>query len=204
MIKPPFSILILKNSHRPVTIRVSALLLVLVCAGLPTIFTILGFGLSSALKSGVSLRRGAAARIRALAPGALTARPDETGAGNTRTAADITGLFVSFTRGGGMDITFSLAGAIPGEKVYAWVVINPASSPSGEVFIYPRSPMFRGMPLDFRNGVLHDFSKEKTCTISISEGLSGISVEQFRLIVYSREGTILADKQFSVTGRTGM
>lgn len=204
MIKPPFTVLILKNSHRPVTIRVSVLFLILICAGVPMISIVMGFGLSQVFKGAFTARHGSGAHVQALHSSSLPARPDEDGAGNPRPAADIAGLFVAFTKGGGMDITFSLAGNPPEGKVYVWIVINPGSSPSGETFIFPRSPVFRGLPLDFRNGVVYVPSKEKTCAISITEGLSGSAIERLRILIYTQEGTILADKRFSVTQRAGM
>jgi hypothetical protein len=204
MIKPPFTVLILKKSHRPVTIRVSALLLILICAGIPMLSVIMGFGLSHVLEGTGSARLGSANHAKALRSSAFPARPDDGGAGNPRPAADITSLFVTFTKGGGMDISFSLVGNPSEGRVYVWVVVNPGSSPSGETLIFPRSPVFRGLPLDFRNGVVHDPGREKTCAINITEGLSGISVERLRILIYTKEGTILADKQFNVNQHAGM
>jgi hypothetical protein len=203
MIKPPFTLLILKTPHRPVTVRVTSTLIVLFCAAVLCGAIVLAFGISTFFGGGMLLENAAFVRGGALHGGSAV-QPDEGGAVHPRPVLDITGLFVNFTKGGGFDISFTLAGNPPIGKIYAWVVINPDSSSSEEAIIYPRSPVFRGLPLDFRNGIVLPSVIGKACTIEITEGLSGVSVERLRILLYSGEGDILADRKFKVNPSTGM
>jgi hypothetical protein len=196
MIKPPFTLLILKTPHRPVTVRVTSTLLVLFGAVVLCAAVVLAFGISTFLGRGNP--------ENAVVHGGLAAQPDDGGAAHSRPALDITGLFVNFTKGGGLDISFTLAGNPPAGKLYAWVVINPDSSSSEETIIYPRGPVFRGLPLDFRNGIALSPDIGKACTIGIEEGLSGVSAERLRILLYSGEGAIVADRKFKVNPSTGM
>jgi hypothetical protein len=198
MIKPPFTLLILKDSHHPVTVRVSILLLILVCAGVPLVSVLAGFGLARVIET-VHKTGGIPARNLSAVP----ARPDSGEANSPARPAEITGLFVSFTKDGGMNAKFSIDGTVPGERTYIWVIVNPDSPSSAETLIFPRSPMFRNLPLDFRNGFVHDPGRERTVEIDIPDGLSGVRVEALRILAYSGEGTLVADNRFGINPNAG-
>ena len=197
MIKPPFTLLILKSPHKPVAIRVSVPLFILLLAIIPVLSGAAGYGFSR-LFSG---SRGSmhlplfAARQQS---GQETGEPSGDGTVSPDPRPEISGLFVSSAREGGTDVTFSLSNTFPEEKYYIWVVANPDAAGSDGVFIYPRNPVFRGLPIDYRNGIPHDRSQGGEIALTIGEDEPRLTPEKLRVLVYSAEGKILTDKQFTV------
>ena len=78
-----------------------------------------------------------------------------------------------------------------------WLIVNPYAETVSERVVYPRSPLFRGLPVDYRNGIAYLHTEGEAFTISLSEELVDITVKQFRILVFDREGTLLIDKYFS-------
>ncbi len=200
MLKPPFTILILKDGRHPVTVRVTVVLMLIFCAGVPILAGVAGFGISE-------LMNGAGDRIAHVKNGSgragIAVTGNSTDISVAGAAVDIDGLFVSFIKGGGMEVSFKLNGTTGEGKVYIWLVMNPDSLTQAGMLIHPRSPVFRGLPLDYRNGVLFDPARERTCTVQIPEGPSGVPVDNLRVLVYAEEGTMLADKRFSIGRNPG-
>lgn len=200
MIKPPFTILILKDGHHPVTVRVTVVLMLVLCVGVPVFAGMAGFGLSELIKStAASIPR---AKTASGHPGVATT-PDAAGTKIAGPAVDIDGLFVSFVKGGGMEVSFRLTGETGSGKVYVWLVMNPDSPTQPGMQIHPRSPVFRGLPLDYRNGVVFDPIRERTFTVQIQDFPPDASVDSLRVLVYAEEGTMLADKRFSIGRNPG-
>jgi hypothetical protein len=200
MIKPPFTILILKDGRHPVTIRVTVILMLVLCAGIPILAGMAGFGLSELL-------RGTAGGIlhsktTSVHPGTATT-PNTAETTITNSAVDIDGLYVSFVKDGGIEVSFKLTGATGNGKVYVWLVMNPDSPTQPGLHIHPRSPVFRGLPLDYRNGVVFDPIRERTVTVQIQDFPPDVSVDSLRVLVYAEEGTMLADKRFSIGRNPG-
>jgi len=196
MIKPPFTILILKEGRHPVTVRITLVLMLFFCVGIPIITGLAGFGISELLaRTGVT--RTLHTKISSGRPGVATTS-DSAGTTVTGPSVDIDGLFVSFVKGGGMEVSFRLTGETGNGKVYVWLVMNPDSRAESGMQIHPRSPVFRGLPLDFRNGVVFDPLRERTCIVQVPEFSTGVSVDSLRVLVYAEEGTMLADKKFSI------
>ena len=200
MFKPPFTILVLKDGRHPVTIRVTIVLMLVLCAGVPIVAGMAGFGLSELIRN--TARSIPHAKTTPGHPGAATTPKtgDTTVPGS---AVDIDGLYVSFVKDGGIEVSFKLTGETGNGKVYVWLVMNPDSPAQPGMLIYPRSPVFRGLPLDYRNGVTFDPIRERTFTVQIQDVPQDISVDSLRVLVYTEEGTMLADKRFSIGRNPG-
>jgi hypothetical protein len=200
MIKPPFTVLILKNSHHPMTIRVSIFFFLLIFVIIPIMIALAGFGLSLAWKGYADRSSVLLSSHRSISPDQLTVNPVVVSPGTqaSANAPEITDLFISRLKNGRMEITFSLMNISSGENTYIWVMTNPDDVSTGEMAIVPRSPIFRGFPVDYRNGILFDRSAGKPCEITLSDEIAGIMVKKIRILVYSMAGKLLADKEFSI------
>jgi hypothetical protein len=202
MIKPPFTVLILKNSHHPMTIRVSIFFFLLIFIILPIMIALAGFGISMAWKGSQSR---SAALPAPFAPPISQNHLTVKSIGSSQVSQtseknpEITDLFISRMKNGKMEITFSLINIPSGENVYLWALTNPDDVSTGEMAIIPRSPIFRGFPVDYRNGILFDRSAEKQCRIALSDEIAGIVVRKIRILVYSLTGKVLVNKDFAIT-----
>ena len=194
MIKPPFTLLVLKSPHRPVAIRISVPLFFLLLFAVPVLWAAAGYGLSLLFHS-ESFVHIQAPSIAQTGP---KLRETSVSPASSTTPLEISGLFVTSSKGGGTDITFSLSNTIPGDKYYLWIVANPDAAGTDGSFIYPRNPVFRGLPVDYRNGVPYDRSQGGEISVTIGEDVPRLTVEKLRILVYTAEGKILTDKQFAV------
>ncbi len=198
MIKPPFTLLILKNPHRPLVIRISVPLFILLAAIFIMLSGASGYGLLMAVSS-ASRGRMFASNPVAQSPAGIVS-PGTTGSPAPR--PEISGLFVSPAREGGTEVSFSLTNTAPGELYYLWIVANPDAAGSGSFSIHPRNPVFHGLPVDYRNGEIYDRSEGGEVSVTIGEEEPRLTVEKLRILVYSSDGKILTDKQFTVGQNT--
>jgi len=192
MLKPPFTILILKDSQKPVTINVTALLLIFVFAVIPLFTGIAGFAIS------YSIMKHKDQNVPEAGPG-FTVRMSEIkdsgrqltggdGAGNLTATLDENGKF-------GVEMNFS-AGA--GEdSLYVWVIVNPDADMPSERVISPRNPIRKGMPVDYRNGFLCYVTADSKLKISCDEDLTGIEIEKVQIIAYSKAGKFISKQTFA-------
>ncbi len=207
MIKPPFTVLILKNSHHPVTIRVSIFFFILIFFVLPVLVALTGFGLSLAWKgdkvksASFSSKHAPSLSTSLIDVKPITASPGTSVSENT---PEITDLTVSRQKNGRMEISFSFINVPYGEATYIWAMINPDDISTGEMVIFPRNPTFRGFPLDFRNGILFNRSAGKQCKINLSDEIAGIAVKKIRILAYSTAGKVLVNKEFTINQNSGM
>lgn len=198
MIKPPFTLLILKSPHRPVAIRIGVPLFVLLLAAVPLLTGAAGYGLFMFFSYGPPSHVHTPALTAEQRPEGGTGKPSSGVPDSTARRPEISGLFVSPVRGGGTEVTFSLSNTVPGEQYYLWIVANPDAAGSESALIYPRNPVFRGLPVDYRNGIPYDRSQGGDISLTIGEDEPRLTVEKLRILVYSPEGKILTDKQFAV------
>lgn len=197
MIRPPFTILILKNAHRPVTIRVTTLTLLLFLTVVPVFSCAAGIGLNSLFRqmtASQSIPSPTAGSVSGDDPSfvapPVSAASDSIGTG-------ISEVFTSRTAGGGMEVSFTPTNAPSGETCYIWVILNPDRD-SGEMVIHPRSPVFRGMPVDYRNGIPFLSAREKKCAITVEDIPDGLSITRIRILMFSSAGRVLSDTQLAV------
>jgi len=183
------------------TIRISTFFFLLIFVILPIMIALTGFGLSLAWKGSAGksaiLSSGHAPSLSPdqLAVKPVTASPGTPVSANTPGISD---LFVSRQKNGRMEISFSLVNVPSGENTYIWAMTNPDDVSTGEMAIVPRSPIFRGFPVDFRNGILFDRSVGKQCKIILSDEITGIVVKKIRILVYSMAGKVLVNKEFTI------
>ncbi|MHB9030246.1 MAG: hypothetical protein ACYC9O_15880, partial [Candidatus Latescibacterota bacterium] len=96
-----------------------------------------------------------------------------------------------------MEISFNPSNLPSAEVCYVWIVLNPDGG-SGEMIIHPRSPVFRGVPVDYRNGLAFLAAQERKFTVSLDNIPGNLPIERIRILIYSSEGGTLADKQFEI------
>lgn len=203
MFTPPFTLLILKRSHRPATIRITVPLFILVLTVIPLLCGAAGYELFKIMHSEPAERSPSAS----VTPLAI---PDPASVGTVSgppvsavQKPDIRGIFISSARGPGTEVSFSLTNTIPDKEYYIWIVGNPDATTAGEMFIHPRGPVFRGLPVDYRNGILFDRSRGGDITVNLADEQAGIAVGSLRILVYSAEGDLLTDTHFTVGQDTG-
>jgi len=141
----------------------------------------------------IDLTENSAPGLVALIP---AGREDENNA--VSTAPEIKNLSIARRNENDLEIIFSFINISEYEHVYVWLIINPDSYSGSETVIYPRNPMFRGMPVDYRNGIQYIPLDKKDIEISLSELIEGILVNKIRILSYSSEGKIIIDKRFNL------
>jgi len=200
MIKPPFTVVILKDSHQPVTIRVtkrfvlSLFLIVTLLFGL-TIFGIITYLpniYTNFVSSNVEEKSREAEYIF------LEYKSDTDTTTSAIPEPDVKDLAIQQLNDGITEITFTFANIPGNNELYVWLILNPDSETVGETLIYPRSPIFRGLPVDYRNGILYNPSDEKNLSATFSRPITAIDFNRFRILAYSLEGNIIIDKRFNI------
>jgi len=191
MIKPPFTLLILKKSRHPVTIRVSTGLAVFFFLS-ATMFGIIVGSVASYLLFGGS---DAVTASKQPQPdtGFVHADPPETG---TDRPFDIRSLEVAQDKNGISSVTVSLSPVPDGGEVYVWLIVNPGAESPGELIVHPRNPLFKGLPVDYRNGIVYIPSDGGRLSINLPEESRNVRTEQLRVLVYSSDGEILTDRYY--------
>ncbi|MFC1692192.1 hypothetical protein ACFL1R_01655 [Candidatus Latescibacterota bacterium] len=192
MLKPPFTVLILKDSQHPVTVRVTTGFVLSVFVLICFIGAMIGSGATyyyfqkyAGIKEVV---------MKSTEPAYIPQKADS--AASTQ-SADIQRLTVKHHKNGDTDVIMTFTGIEENREVYVWLLVNPEAETVGEMVIYPRNPVFRGLPVDYRNGITYYPYEGQEITITLSDEVEGILIKQFRIIVYSSEGKILIDKYFS-------
>lgn len=191
MLRPPFTVLILKNSRQPVTIRVTTVMILAVVGVTALVGALCGFGISYTVFS--MLDHGNTVTVSDNTGNIKAVEHNSLGSSNSpgiesitfrKSNKDITG------------ITFSLSSPQSMGNLYIWVIINPNANTPGEQIIIPRTPLFRGLPVDYRNGTSFRSEDNKDISIQFGEDASGITVNTLRILVYTQEGNLVVDRLF--------
>ena len=74
---------------------------------------------------------------------------------------DVKELSIREVDNGEVEIEFTFANILDSLELFVWIIINPEAETAGDIIIYPRSPVFRGLPVDYRNGSLYNQSNMK-------------------------------------------
>ncbi|MCE5250922.1 hypothetical protein LLG96_11940 [bacterium] len=207
MIKPPFTLLVIKKTHEPVTVRITftKVLAALVLAIMISLIS--GFGLTLIIarfhipfllpvSDTISVQSGSR-QSPLVSESAVNSMEDSS------RSTELKNFTVSAGKKNEFDIAFSLAGADAYDQVYVWIIINPDSDIAGETIIHPRNPVFRGIPVDYRNGAVYDPVSATAFQVSLSEATTGIEIRDFRILIYSRDGAVLVDKRFVISESKG-
>ncbi len=200
MIKPPFTVVILKDSHQPVTIRVTKKFVLSLFLMVTLLFGITIFGIITYLphsyinfvSSNVEKKSKEAEHIF------IEYKSDTITKNSAIPEPDVKDLAIQQLDDGIMEITFNFANISGSNELYVWLIVNPDSESAGETLIYPRSPIFRGLPVDYRNGILYNPSYEKNISATFSRPIIGTDFNLFRILAYSLEGDIIIDKRFNI------
>jgi hypothetical protein len=206
MIKPPFTILILKDSHHPVTIRITQLFVflfilciaVFVGTGISgIIFRFRGIGTDKAVS-----QHGASSYDSnyVLSEGTH----DERDTSSESTVPEVRDLSIRQIRDGTIEITFTFNNVDTEKELYVWLIVNPEATDAGEKLIYPRSPIFRGLPVDYRNGIVYNVAEIKYLKTTFSGPVIGVDFNQLRILAYTTEGKISIDKLFNIRQKIRM
>ena len=197
MIKPPFTILLLKNSQSPVTIRitrggfflfltVSAVLVFLAVNGIMSFFSQGGAGQISL--SDISSKSGNSRYVL------IDENKDKNAEPAGKVMPDIKDLTIKHSPDSGIEVSFVFFNMGDENEVFVWLLLNTDSVNEKELSVYPRSPIFRGLPVDFRNGILHETAGGKPLKISFNGSQANVALKKLRILAYSLEGKIVFDK----------
>lgn len=201
MLTPPFTVMILKDSRRPVTIRVSLPLVVIVLF-LAGVLLALAVMVSAPFTNGLPVGDDPLPEKTPLDDGIRLAvsSPDTIVGGDTGIALDVTltGLAVEQSAQGDVEISFEVLGEDADVPLRVWLIMNPHAADVGQIAVVPRGPLFRGLPVDFRNGIEFTPSPGKTLKATIAGELAGVNLEQFRILAYTETGEIAIDRIVSI------
>jgi len=200
MIKPPFTVLILKDSHHPVTIRITRRFVLSLCITIPLVMGLAIYGTLWYVKNSTVRYTQSSIEEKSSIPDYVLL--ETTNSTDTESRAvpepNVKEMTIQQSSDNEVKIAFSFQ-HIPGKQdLYAWIIVNPDSKTAGDMIIYPRSPLFRGLPVDYRNGIRYNLSDKNRITTAFSGSMLGVGFKQFRILAYSLEGTIIIDKHFTI------
>jgi hypothetical protein len=197
MVRPPFSILFLKRGTHPAVVRITTfrLLLLIVIVLAPWA------GTSYLLHT----RAGHAPSQQAVTPAPIRESdepsiPQEPPPAIPMPSPEVAEFSIEReSRSGAFDLDCSFTGIPMDESFYLWLIINPAEGETGERVVHPRSPLFHGLPVDYRNGISYS-PDDGPASFSLNESVEGIRAEQFRILVFALDGSLLLDRTFNRSG----
>jgi hypothetical protein len=201
MIKPPFTILVLKDSHQPVTIRITRKFVLIFLTTFLIVACIIA--LVGAFW-GISLTKGGAKVFSDLTMKSKTLKyvlvdeKEKNNSSGTAIKPDIKDLSILQTASGSIDLTFGFKNIGEDKDLFVWLIINAEAEKSGDILVYPRSPLFRGFPVDYRNGILHSPKEGKYLKVTFAGPAAGIEVKNLRIIVYTIDGSMILNNLMSV------
>ena len=200
MLKPPFTVIILKDSKHPVTLRVtikSVLLLLLIIFFFMwlAIYGIILYLPESNVEYALSKSEQKSQNAEYILIEKETDKDQDKG---EFLEPDVKDLAIQQSKDDTVEITFTFKNTDKNNELYVWLILNPEAEDSGETLIYPRSPLFRDVPVDYRNGIFYNLLDNKYLKANISGPEVGIDFKQLRVIAYSPEGNIIVDKSFII------
>lgn len=201
MLFPPFTILIIKKAHRPVTIRVTAFFMIAVfCVLVLGIFAVMALkhsfpGMANVLSI---------ADDREQARYVLAETDGDANAGQLSELSEITDIAMEQPRNGDIELSFAIGTVNRNAELYIWLILNPDARGVSSPEVIPRNPLFRGVPVDFRNGIRH--APEDTANLKIT--LSGhdeiTEIESVRILAYTPGGDVVIDHTVSIRQITAL
>ena len=200
MIKPPFTLLILKDSHRPFTMRITKRLIIFLFIAIFVFSGIVIYGISGyVIKKSLYLTQSNIENSSKNVEYIIV--EDEKGANsesNNITEPDVKDLSIQKLNDGRIEISFTFEKIPDNNELFVWLILNPESEEAGETLIYPRSPIFRGLPVDYRNGIFYNPSSNKYIKATFSGPIIGVDFKKFRVLAYLLEGNTIVDKTFNI------
>lgn len=202
MIKPPFTLLILKESRNPTTIRVTTGSLIVLSASFVFVvgillavimFLILPWGTAP---DGPHISEPAPEDGESLI--AAYESPGRDGESSGTDERDIEDLTIRQGENGSVEISFTFTNTHAAETLYIWLIANPDAEKAGDMMVYPRSPLFRGVPVDYRNGIPYKATENKYLKATLAGPAVGVDLKLFRILAYSPEGISVIDRQYVI------
>ena len=187
MLKPPFTAIILKETNPPMTLRVTTGFIGVIIVAIAMLGFLAGVGISGLFGGFTS--RGSDTIIT---DSPDTAIPATIGSDAAQSSPDILSVTINEKSSGGIALSVQFTGLGAENPVYVWVIVNPG----GDTIVHPRNPLFKGLPVDFQNGVHFLAGQSRTCTIDMTAETKGLHIETFRVVTYSEAGDILIDRIF--------
>jgi len=200
MIRPPFTILVLKDSRHPVTVRVTYGLVFAVLGAFSLLGVLMGFAVSYLVFN------NNIGRLHHVAAGQPPGGYSFTEKKRTDMPPGEPEMYdFSMRRNGKEETVVDLDFASPPVEggIYAWLIVNPEAETVGEMVVHPRNPLFRGVPVDYRNGVFFPFAGDNRLEIRLAGEIEGIELRSVRVLLYSREGELLSDRRFQFVQTAG-
>jgi len=200
MIKPPFTIIILKESEQPVTLRISGKFLLFVFL---FVFVCAGFGITGLLYRYSSFftetieetdDRSLPSQDLRLVENADTVH-DET---LSSVRPVIKNLTFNQTDRKELELSFTFQHADETRQLFVWLIADPEDVP----VVHPSSPLFRGLPVDYRNGLVYHEHDAPTIHAVMSGLTAGADFRTLRVLAYSPEGALVVDSTFSFQNDT--
>lgn len=200
MLKPPFTVIILKDSKHPLTLRITNRFVMLL---LLAIFILIWLAVSGIIR--YLPENNAEYAIPNNEQKSQNAEyiliEKEKNKDNDKDESlepDVKDLAIQQFKNGAVEITFTFNKTGNNNELYVWLILNPEAEDSGETLIYPRSPLFRDVPVDYRNGILYNLMDNKYLKATFSGPEVGIDFKQLRVLAYSLEGNIIVNKSFII------
>ncbi len=202
MFKPPFTLLILKESQNPTTIRVTTGSLIALSASLVFVvgllvavimFLILPWGTTP---KGPRISESVSEDSKTFI--AAYESPVRDGELSGMEERDIEDLTIRQGENGSVEISFTFTNTRADETLYIWLIANPDAEKAGDMMVYPRSPLFRGVPVDYRNGIPYKPTENKYLKATLTGPAVGVDLERFRILAYSPEGISVLDRQYVI------
>ncbi len=200
MIKPPFTVVILKDSFQPMAIRVTKKFVLFLFLIMSSLFGLAIYGIIFYLPhNNINLASpDAGKKLKEPEYILLENKNNTVTKTDVLSEPDVKDLSIKHLDDGKLEIMFDFANITDNNDFYVWLLLNSDVETSGETIIYPRSPIFRGLPVDYRNGILYNISSDKYLKATFPELIVGNDFNQIRIIAYSLEGDIIINKSFNI------
>ncbi len=198
MIRPPFTVLIVKDGHQPITTRITRRLAL---TGVVVFLIMLGmttYGIYWHVTRLPSLPNQSFIPQTNDTPtytvNEETLSGYEDNIGQTQFLPMIDELTVNQITDETVEIGFTIMNPPEMKELYVWIILNPGASS----FIYPRSPLFRGMPVDYRNGIRYNGNYTEPIRVEFHNMKIGVDFDTFRILAYEPEDVIVIDKTYTI------
>ncbi len=206
MLKPPFTVIILKDSKHPMTLRVTTafvLLLLLITfifmwLAVSGIIMYLPDNNAEYTLSNIEQKSQNAEYIL------IEKENDKDSDKDEFPEPDVKDIAIQNSQNGTLEITFTFENTDNNKELYVWLILNSEAEKFGETLIYPRSPLFRDVPVYFRNGIKYDSLNNKYIKATFYETEIGIDFKKFKVLAYSLEGNIIVDRSYTIQKNTRM
>ena len=201
MVRPPFTILFLKRGTHPAAVRITTIRLLLLIVIFLAPWAGTGYLLHTRSGSVPPQQVAVPVPDRESDEPSLQQEPPPA---EPAPSPEVTDFRIEReSRSGALDLACSFTGIPQGESVYIWLIVNPGAGETGERVVHPRSPLFHGLPVDYRNGISCS-PDDGPVSFSLREPGEGIRAERFRMLVYALDGSLLFDRTYNRSGAAVM